>query len=443
LKARIVVPRLADSGERDRLWEYCRRHWGSELPALEIFEGHHEGDGPFNRSAAINRAAEGEWDFAVILDSDTIVDAEQVISGIELAEETGCLVLPYKLRNMLSEAGTQAILGGHVGSWEPWVTARERDRVSCCVIVPRALWDAVGGFDERFTGWGGEDEAFYAACAALGGVRRLDGANWHLHHVASPHHDRMSPLYRQALRLTQRYKQAAVNEFEMRRLLREPHTPDQVALIVLTTGGRDTLARTLASAEENLFGPIGRRLICVDGPRRNVEAVEDLDLDWTRWDTVQIRGGGYPKAVTGALEQAIGSGQPWIFWLEDDFTFNESVDLLAMQVLVEQHDLAQLSLMRQPWYEPEIEAGGVVAANPDAFTQRDGFVEHAAYWTMNPMLTRRSLLAEHRWPQGRRSELRFGHQVFADPRVRAGILGSIEDEPRVEHIGLERAGRGY
>ena len=443
MKARIVVPRLDDGGERDRLWGYCRRHWEAELPALEIFEGHHEGDGPFNRAAAINRAAEGQWDFAVILDSDTIIDGEQVISGIELAEETGALVLPYKLRNLLSKAGTREILAGYVGSWESWVTARERDRVSCCVIVPRALWEAVGGFDERFEGWGGEDEAFYAACRAIGGVRRLDGANWHLHHAGSPHHNRTSPLYRQALRLAQRYKQVGANEFEMQRLLAEPRSPDQVAVVVLTTGDRETLMATLASADENLVGPIGRRLICVDGSRPRVEAVEDLDLDWTRWDTVQIRGGGYPKAVAAALEQALGCGQPWILWLEDDFTFNEPIDLCEMQELVEQHDLAQLSLMRQPWYEPEIEAGGVIAANPAAFTQREGYVEHAAYWTMNPMLTRRSLLAEHRWPQGRRSELRFGHSVFADPRVRAGILGSVEDAPRVEHIGLERAGKGY
>lgn len=439
MKACIVVPRLADGGERDRLWEYCRRHWEAELPALEIFEGHHEGAGPFNRSAAINRAAEGEWDFAVILDSDTILDAEQVISGIELAEETGALVLPYKLRNMLSGPGTRAILDGHIGTWEPWVTARERNRVSCCVIVPRALWDAVGGFDERFEGWGGEDEAFHAACAAIGGVRRLPGANWHLHHSASPHHNTQTPLYRQALRLTQRYKEASPDA--MRRLLLEERSPDQIAVVALTTGKRDTLARTIASFEEMVRDPVGRRLICVDGHASVARAVAAA---YPGWDVEPIRGGGYPKAVAAALEKALGCGQQWIFWLEDDFTFEAPVDLGEMQALVERHDLVQLSLMRQPWYEPEIEAGGVIPSLPeDTFTQRDGYVEHAAYWTMNPMLTRRSLLAEHRWPQGRRSELRFGHSVFADPRVRAGILGAVDDPPRVKHIGAVQAGRGY
>jgi hypothetical protein len=438
MKVRIVVPRLADGGHRDRLWEYCRDYWGEQLPDAELVEGHHEGEGPFNRSAAINRATEGEWDVAIILDSDTILDAGQVLAGIELAEQTGSLVLPYEKRNMLSRAGTYKILGGYVGSWERMVSSRERDRVSCCVIVPRALWDVVGGFDERFEGWGGEDEAFYAACKALGGVERMPGANWHLYHAASPHHRHDTPLYRQALRLTQRYLEA--DEGGMRRLLAESRDPDQIAVVVLTTGRRDTLSRAIASAEERLQGPIGRWLICVDGSPADVREVAEAHPDW---DVEAIRGGNYSKATASAIEKAIGCGQAYIAWLEDDFTFNGSVDFAEMRAIIEREDLAQLSLMRQPWYGPEVEAGGVIAADPDAFTQRDGYVEHAAYWTMNPMLTRRSLLAEHRWPQGASSERRFGRAVFADPRVRAGIVGSIEDLPRVEHIGAVQAGTGY
>jgi GT2 family glycosyltransferase len=440
MKIRALVPRLSDNGERDRLWEYCRAHWADQLPAMEIVEGHHEGDGPFNRSAAVNFAAEGEWDFAVVLDADVIADAEQVTSAIGLAKETGELVLPYTMRHMLSAQGTEQILDGYQGNWNGWTAARERDRVSCCVIVPRALWDAVGGFDERFEGWGGEDEAFYNACRTVAGARRLPGTVWHLHHTASPHNNTSTPLYRQALRLAQRYERATDDRNAMQHLLAEPRTPDQIALLVLTTGDRDTLEATLDSAMGRLKGPIGRRLICVDGPPSRVETVEGA---YPSWEVERIRGGGYPKAVAAAIERAIGSGQPWIFWLEDDFIFNEPVDLRGMQALVEKHDLAQLSLMRQPWYEHEVEAGGVIAARPDEFIQRDGYIEHRAYWTTNPMLTSRQFLAEHRWPMGRNSELRFGHSVFSDPRVCAGILGEIEDGPRVHHIGLERAGKGY
>lgn len=436
---RALVPRLADNGERDRLWDYCRSYWAEQMPEMEIVEGHHEGGGPFNRSASINKAAKGDWDVAVILDSDSVVDPGQVRDAIELAVKSGELVLPFDSRNMLNPKGTQQILGGFVGSWSRWVGSRERNRVSCCVVVPRALWDAVGGFDERFEGWGAEDEAFHAACTALGGSQRLRGPLWHFHHAPSPHHNQSTALYRQALRLGQRYSEAGSAD-GMRHLLREPRDPDQVLLLVLTTGKRETLTKALASAEEKLSGPVGRRLICVDGYAGTAHEVQKAHPGW---DVEPLRAGKYPKAVSAAIEKAIGSGQRFILFLEDDFTFNEPVDLCEMQAIVERNDLAQLSLKRQAWYPHELEAGGVIEANPDAFTQRDGYVEHSAYWTMNPMLTRRSTLAEHKWPQGRDSELRFGRSVFADPRVRAGILGSIEDAPRVEHIGMERAGSGY
>lgn len=439
MRIRALVPRLADEGERDRLWEYCRAHWETELPEMEIVEGAHEGDGPFNRSAAINRAAEGEWDVAVILDSDVLLDADKVRAGIAAAAESGWLVLPYRDRNMISRQGTSRILGGFRGSWRRWIVAREAERVSCCVIIPRALWDAVGGFDERFEGWGGEDEAFYAACKAIAGAERLDGEVWHLFHQLSPHRDHRTALYRQALQLRNRYMNVEDAE-AMRRFLAEPRGADQIVLVALTNGERDTLKPTLESARDHLQGPIGRRLLCVDAVDHRVA---ELAKRFPAWDVVQIRGGDYSRAVSGALDQAVGSGQAWVFWLEDDFRFEGDIDLAEMQRLVERDDLAQLSLKRQPWFEHELEAGGVIEADPDSFTQRDGYVEHRAYWTMNPMLTKRSTLASHRWPRGRDSERRFGLTVFRDPDARVGMLGEIDDPPRVEHIGLERAGVGY
>jgi hypothetical protein len=53
---------------------------------------------------------------------------------------------------------------------------------SCCFVVPRAVWDAIGGFDERFKGWGWEDMAFQSVVCGLYGHERLDGDIWHLWH---------------------------------------------------------------------------------------------------------------------------------------------------------------------------------------------------------------------------------------------------------------------
>jgi N-terminal domain of galactosyltransferase len=446
MRVRLVVPRLADGGDRDRLWKYCRAFWAEQLPEMEIVEGHHEDDSPFNRSAAINRAAEGEWDVAVILDSDTIIEPGQVKAGIARAATTGRLTLPFKVRCLLNRQGTARITAGYVGSWKHWIQAKQTpddayEYISGCQIVPRALWDEVGGFDERFEGWGGEDDAFHAACMALAGQDpredRLEGDAWHLWHRRSPDADHRTSTWKQAKALSDRYLLAAEDWNAMRALLAEPRSPEQVAVVVLTAGDRPTLGPTIESAEENLAGPIGRKVICVDQ--------ETTDIAFEGWDVIAMgRPQGYVRATRNAHYHAIGSGQPWIFHLEDDFLMNEQIDLWAMQAIMGAHpELCQLSLKRQPWYEPEVAAGGIIEVRPAAFTQRDGYVEHRAYWTSNPMLVRRSFIAANEWPGEPNSELRFGRQIFRDSNLYGGILGEIEDPPRVHHIGAEQAGYGY
>jgi hypothetical protein len=442
---RVIVPRRTDGGHRDRLWQYCKMYWAKEFPQWEILEGHHH-EGPFNRSAAINGAAKGTWDVAIILDADVILDSHLVVAGINRALQSGCMVLPFRQRLSVSEAGTRQILDGYQGSWARWVVERQPHNVSTCVVVPRELWNVVGGFDERFEGWGGEDDAFHAACHAMKGVVQLSGEAWHLWHPTSPWRDHGSPLYREALALSDRYVSVAGLETgrfrtesfrgqpreAMGGLLAESRAEDQIVAVCLTNGRRDTLSKSLQSADE-MLGAVARKVLVADccRPRR------------TGWDTVVIRGGNYPRAVAGAIDVAISSGQPWIFWIEDDFVFNGPVDLQSMQSVMRRDvRLAQVSLKRQAWYPHEVAAGGMIEANPGAFAQRSGYCEHSAYWTMNPMLTRRRVFSEYRWPAGAGSERRFGDALFARGRI-VGMWGEKSAPPAVTHIGASRAGSGY
>ena len=55
-----------------------------------------------------------------------------------------------------------------------------------------------------------------------------------------------------------------------------------------------------------------------------------------------------------------------------------------------------------------------------------------------------TLLAAHDWPRTPpNGEARFGQAVFARPDVVVGVWGNLDDPPRVHHIGVSRAGRGY
>ena len=85
----ILVPRRGGYPDRDRLWAFCRTWWLNDFPDWEIHEG--EGpEGPFCRSHAINEAATkaGDWDVAVIIDADVLLDPHAVRAAVDLAVAT-------------------------------------------------------------------------------------------------------------------------------------------------------------------------------------------------------------------------------------------------------------------------------------------------------------------------------------------------------------------
>jgi predicted glycosyltransferase involved in capsule biosynthesis len=85
------------------------------------------------------------------------------------------------------------------------------------LAVPRKLWDEVGGFDERFVGWGGEDNAFWHACTVISGAEpaRVPGYAYHLWHPAAS--NKRDAQYRTNRELWRRYS-AANTEADIRRI---------------------------------------------------------------------------------------------------------------------------------------------------------------------------------------------------------------------------------
>jgi hypothetical protein len=220
----ILVPRRADNGHRDGLWKYCKDFWGNL--GLEIVEGDHL-EGPFNRSAAVNAAAKnaGEWDTALVIDSDILVDPHNVHHAISLAETTGRQVFPFRDYHALNNKGAELVMAGNKGNWKPYIRASYRDNRSACFVIPRTTWDQVGGFDERFIGWGFEDVAFAFACnQAAGNYLRLAGDLWHLWHPISAENNHNSPRYLANRDLCARYAELFTWD-DMKALLSEKGGP--------------------------------------------------------------------------------------------------------------------------------------------------------------------------------------------------------------------------
>jgi len=218
-----LIPYRSDRGHRDRLWQHLKSHYWSESP-YPLFVGSHD-DGPFNRSIAVNRAATnaGDWDVAIIADSDTWVSVQQLSDAVKLASTGGTLVSALTAVAELDARCTEQILCGDLKFFDiglERVRAGDLATQSSMLAVPRKLWDNIGGFDEKFAGWGGEDNAFWRAASILGGQpHRVQGYAYHLWHqpAISTADRRTEPAYRVNLVRWNRYKTAR-NERTLRQV---------------------------------------------------------------------------------------------------------------------------------------------------------------------------------------------------------------------------------
>lgn len=221
-----------------------------------------------------------------------------------------------------------------------------------------------------------------------------------------------------------------------------------VALIIITDGRDDYLARCVTSAEEHLTGPITERWMFDDtGNDAYRTRLKRRYPDWHHIDGGPRQGFG--GAIRAAWSHLVARSQAdWVFHLEGDFTFVRDVDLADLiAVMADRPDLVQLAFRRQAWSAAERAAGGVVEANPGAYHEhrdRTGrvWLTHRLFFTTNPCLYRRSLCQEG-WPDGPESEGRFTHHLLMSGDVWFGYWGARSSGEWVKHIGQTRAGHGY
>lgn len=189
-----LVPRRADHGRRDQLWDWVRRRWESEHPDIAVVEGHHDEAGLFSVAAARNHAAAaaGDWEIAVVIDSDSYSPPAQILAGIERCRASGQLTLVYDTYRYLSGPASDAVLAGA----DPYSLAGVEFTMTGTATgfaIGRDLWEACGGYDEGFVGWGFEDVAFQCAAHTLGGgTHHIAGDLFHLQHPGQARGDQQA-----------------------------------------------------------------------------------------------------------------------------------------------------------------------------------------------------------------------------------------------------------
>jgi hypothetical protein len=190
----VLFPYRGDDGHRDKLFGYVLRWWQHHFPEAEICVGRNF-DTPFNRSAARNDAFDqSTGSVLIVADADTVPTVEGVKASLAEVVATKCWSIPYaELRYYnLSEDATNFILNQPIDQefTEPDHPDEYEHKITSwagCLILPREAWETVDGYDERFVGWGFEDNSFRLKLDKLWGPHnRQDSYCCHLWHPIEP-----------------------------------------------------------------------------------------------------------------------------------------------------------------------------------------------------------------------------------------------------------------
>jgi hypothetical protein len=164
--------------------------------------------GLFNRSWGFNvgiKKAKG--DILFFADSDMIVDKSVIEQTIESLKEYD-VVSPFKTLIDLTPELT-ANIDIHNFDYEKEYTAPHRGGINMCsgiVAFNRSSVEKIKGWDERFEGWGGEDDIQFMKSRHLLKCTILDNKCYHLHHTRSHlNGTNQHPKYRNNLNLFYHY----------------------------------------------------------------------------------------------------------------------------------------------------------------------------------------------------------------------------------------------
>ena len=206
-------------------------------------------------------------------------------------------------------------------------------------------------------------------------------------------------------------------------------------LLIITDGRRDLLERTLESAKQNL-PEFENKIIINDCQDPLFKSFLNSLYDYEVYHNHEKLG------FAGAIQKGWDALSPtdYVFHLEEDFTFNEKVDIDKMKEILQDDKICQVSLKRQKW---GAEIDGFIEDNPQDYEQMDGYVRHRNFFTTNPSLYKYDL-TKIGFPQVKRSEHEFSQKLF-NLGFYSAILGGKFDPPKVTHTGVNQSvnAKGY
>lgn len=146
----------------------------------EVITADSDRRGNFNLSRARNNAVrQAKSSVVVVADADTIPDVAAVMSAVEQCRP-GHVCWPFTTyRHIPCEWVDRSDLMAAP------VVQSYADSVGGLIVCDRETYWDFGGFDERFQGWGYEDNAFRCVANTLGTIGRITATVFSFDHPAS------------------------------------------------------------------------------------------------------------------------------------------------------------------------------------------------------------------------------------------------------------------
>lgn len=210
----MLVPFRAQEGNeyRNTILEWMLRRLSAVFPEVEIIVEPGPLDGTFNGSVARNEAfKKSTRPYLAFVDSDTIFDRSTVENALEYLMQPGSTwSLPYNEFHVLDQESGKAILSSEVDIvlseqtlsdeltlYDPPRNIDHGSPMCGLYMISADNYRKMGGFDERFFGWGFEDWAFrIAADNRVGPCQRFDAPVFHIWHPVKAKSTTDGPQYK-------------------------------------------------------------------------------------------------------------------------------------------------------------------------------------------------------------------------------------------------------
>ncbi|MCH9816732.1 MAG: glycosyltransferase family 2 protein [Actinomycetia bacterium] len=201
--------------------KYVADYWTGYGCDVQVVSDGRDGDAPFNRGAAYNRAfsSASDADMFIFAESDLVVDFDQVDRAVGMAAESLGMVVPFSWFMAIGREDSDRVRSFEIYPEDALAhpVKGHRGSIGAVNVMSRRTLDEVGGWDEVTEGWGYDDDIMKIAFdVSAGPTRWVEGSGYHLYHLpggVGPHlkiDDRRATT-RNRMRLLQ-YQQATTPE---------------------------------------------------------------------------------------------------------------------------------------------------------------------------------------------------------------------------------------